>query len=66
MDEEHCTAAAEDVKDQVEALLQKFLAIDPAPPADGAAEPTATADGTCQGDVIDNGALLAGDGSAQG
>nr|XP_020170420.1 translation initiation factor IF-2-like [Aegilops tauschii subsp. strangulata] len=38
MDEEHCEAAAQAVKDRVEALLQKFLAIDPAPPADGAAD----------------------------
>ena len=28
MDEEHCTAATKAVKDQVEALLRKFLAVD--------------------------------------
>nr|XP_020193247.2 translation initiation factor IF-2-like [Aegilops tauschii subsp. strangulata] len=64
VDEEHCATAAEAVKDQVEALLQKFLAIDPAPPTDGAAEPAATAAGTGDGDVVDDGAPLAGDGSA--
>ena len=35
MDEKRCEAATEAVKGQVEALLKKFLAIDPAPPADG-------------------------------
>ena len=66
VDEEHCTAAAEAMKDQVVALLQKFLDIDPTPPADGAADPSAMADGTGDGDVVDDGALLAGDGDAQG
>nr|XP_020170310.1 neuromodulin-like [Aegilops tauschii subsp. strangulata] len=66
VDLEHCTAAAEAMKDQVESLLRKFLAIDPAPMADGAADPPAATDGTCDGDVVDDGALLAGDGSAQG
>nr|XP_020170213.1 chromosome partition protein Smc-like [Aegilops tauschii subsp. strangulata] len=38
VDEERCTAAAKAVKGQVEALLKKLLTIDPAPPADGAAD----------------------------
>ena len=62
MDEERRTTAAEAVKDLVEALLEKFLTIDPAPPADGAADPTATGDG----DVVDEGALHVGDDSTQG
>ena len=51
MDEKHCTAAAEAVKDRVDALLNKFLAIDPAPPAEGTADATAMADGTGDGDA---------------
>ena len=66
MDPELQDAAVEAVKDQVGALLQKFLAIDPAPAADDAADPTATADGTGDGDVVDDGAPLTGDGNAQG
>lgn len=66
VDLEHCAAAAEVVKDQVEALLRKFLAIDPALPVDGAAEPTTTADGTGDGDVVDDGAPIMGDGDVQG
>jgi hypothetical protein len=49
-------AIAEAVKGQVEALLQKFLAIDPA----------TTAGGTGDGDVVDDGTPQAGDGGAQG
>ena len=54
----------EPVEGQVEALLKKFLAIDPAPPADGIADPMAPTEGTGDGDVIDGGALLGG--STQG
>ena len=50
------TTTAEAVKDQVEALLKKFLAVDP----------VARADGKDNGDVIDNGAPQASDGGAQG
>ena len=49
----------------MEALLQKFLAVDPAIMADGGTDPTTTTDGTGDGDVVDDRALLAGDGSAQ-
>nr|XP_020161581.1 uncharacterized abhydrolase domain-containing protein DDB_G0269086-like [Aegilops tauschii subsp. strangulata] len=66
VDLEHYTVAAEAMKDQVEALLWKFLAIELAPTADGDAEPTAAAYDTGGGDVVNYRALLAGDGSAQG
>ena len=66
VDEEHCTAAAEAVKDQVEALLRKFLTVDPASMADGAAEPAPMAYGTGDGDVVDDGAPLAGNEDVQG
>ena len=62
VDLEHCTAAVEAMKDQVEVLLRKFLAIDPAPTAKGTVDPTAMGDGN----IVDNRALLVGDGSAQG
>ena len=39
VDEEHFKAAAEAVKDRVEALLEKFLAIDPVPLTNSAADP---------------------------
>ena len=64
MDEERCAAAAKAVKGQVEALLKKFLAIDPAPPADGAAHPMSKANDTTDGDVADRKALP--DDGAQG
>ena len=66
VDEERGTAAAEAVEGQVEALLKKFLAINPAPPADGAAGPVALADGTGGGNTVNEGALLAGNGNTQG
>nr|XP_020165579.1 uncharacterized protein LOC109751084 [Aegilops tauschii subsp. strangulata] len=66
VDEEHCIATAEAVNDRVETLLEKFLAIDPAPPAGGTADPTAAVDGTADGEVVDEGALLVGNDSAQG
>nr|XP_020154924.1 MAP7 domain-containing protein 1-like [Aegilops tauschii subsp. strangulata] len=64
VDEERCEAAAEAVKGQVEALLKKFLAIDPAPPADGAADPVTRADDAGNGDAADGKALP--DDGAQG
>nr|XP_020167158.1 translation initiation factor IF-2-like [Aegilops tauschii subsp. strangulata] len=66
VDEEHCTAATEAVKDRVQTLLEKFLAVEPMPPADGVVDPTAAADGMGDSDVVDEGALLMGDDSAQG
>ena len=64
MDEERFTAATEAVKGQVEALLNKFLAIDPAPPADGAADPSTKTNGTGDGNAADECARP--DDSAQG
>ena len=64
MDEERCTAAAEAVKGQVEALLKKFLAINPAPLADGAADPATKANETTDSDAADGKALP--DNGAQG
>ena len=66
VDLEHCTTAAKAVKGKVEALLWKFLAIDPTATAGGAADPMTTAGGAGDGDTVDDGALLAGDDSAQG
>nr|XP_020179478.1 uncharacterized abhydrolase domain-containing protein DDB_G0269086-like [Aegilops tauschii subsp. strangulata] len=57
VEEGRCTAAAEVVKDQVEALLKKFLAINPAPPADGAASPATKLNDTTDGDAADGKAL---------
>ena len=48
----------------VDALLEKFLAIDPVPLADGSADPPTTADGTGDGEAAD-GEVLPGD-SARG
>nr|XP_020164754.1 ralBP1-associated Eps domain-containing protein 1-like [Aegilops tauschii subsp. strangulata] len=64
VDEERCAAAAKAVKGQVEALVKKFLAIDPAPPADGAADPVTKANDTTEGDAADRKALP--DDGAQG
>ena len=66
VDPERYAAAAEAVEDQVEALLRKFLAVDPATTADGTADPTTTADDTGDGDVVDDRAPLTGDGDTQG
>ena len=52
------------MKGLVEALLKKFLAIDPAPLADGAADPAITVEDTSDGDAADREALP--DDSAQG
>ena len=53
MEEEHCAAAAAVVKGQVEALLKKFLAIEPAPPTEGAANPATKANDPADGDAAD-------------
>ena len=57
VDEGRCEAAAEAVKGQVEALLKKFLAVDPAPPADGVTDPSTRADDTDDGNAADELAL---------
>ena len=56
VDPELYAAAAEAVKDQVEGLLRKFLAVDP----------VTTAGGKDDGDVTDDGAPQVGDGGVQG
>nr|XP_020185103.3 caldesmon-like [Aegilops tauschii subsp. strangulata] len=48
---ERCTAAAAAVEGQVEALLTKFLVVEPAPPADGPADPATRADDAADGDA---------------
>ena len=66
VDDERCAAAAEAVKGQVEALLKKFRAFDPAPSTGGAAELATSAGGTGEGNITVEGALLASDGGVQG
>ena len=56
VDDEHCAAAAEAVKGQVEALMQRFDAFAPAP----------STGGTGEGDATKEGAPLAGAGGVQG
>ena len=65
VDDERCAAAAKAVKGQVEALLKKFCALDPAPSAGGAAEPATPAGGTGEGNITVKGAPLASDGGVQ-
>ena len=65
MDKERYDVAAEAVKGQVEALLEKFRAFDPAPMAGGAANPAAPSGGTGEGDAAAGVESLAGDGSVQ-
>ena len=65
VDDERYAAAAEAVKGQVEALLEKFRAFDPAPMAGGAANPAAPSGGTGEGDAAAGVESLAGDGSVQ-
>ena len=55
-------ATAKAVKGQVEALHKKFHAIDPAPPAKGAADPATKADDTSDDDAT-NGRVLPDDGA---
>ena len=62
VDAERCTAATEAVKGQVEALLKKFHAFDPAPSTGGAADPATPAGGAGEGNAVEEEASLAGDG----
>ena len=64
MEEERYAAAAAAVKGQVEALLKKFLAVEPAPPTGGAANPATNANDMADGDAADGKALP--DDGAQG
>ena len=66
VDAEHCAAAAEAVKGQVEALLKRFCAFGPAPSAGGAADPATPAGGAGERDVAMGEASPAGDGSVRG
>ncbi|KAM3385786.1 hypothetical protein ACQJBY_009487 [Aegilops geniculata] len=66
VDAEHCAAAAEAVKGQVEALLKRLRAFDPAPSTDGAADPATPAGGVGEGNTTMEEASLAGDGSVRG
>ena len=59
-------AAAEAVKGQVEALLEKFRAFNLAPMASGAADPVASCGGNGEGDTTMGVESLAGDGGVQG
>nr|XP_040256309.1 uncharacterized protein LOC109775784 [Aegilops tauschii subsp. strangulata] len=60
VDAEHCAAAAEAVKGQVEALMKKFRAFNPAPSTGGAADPATPAVGAVEE------ASLAGDDGIRG
>ena len=66
VDDECCAAAAEVVKGQVEALLKRFRAFDPAPSTSGAAEPATPAGGEGEGNAAMEEAPLAGDGGVRG
>ena len=66
MDVERYAAATEAVKGQVEALLKKFRAFDPAPPTGDAAEPATPAGGSGEGGITIEGTPLASDGGVQG
>nr|XP_020180619.1 uncharacterized protein LOC109766261 [Aegilops tauschii subsp. strangulata] len=66
VDAEHCAAAAEAVKGQVEALLKRFCTFDPAPSTGGAADPATPASGAGEGNAAMEEASLAGDGSVRG
>ena len=57
VDEGRCKDTAKAVKGQVKALLKKFIAIDSAPPADGATDPPTKADVMGDGDASDERAL---------
>ena len=65
VDAEHCAAAAEAVKGQVEALLKRFRAFDPAPSAGAAADPATPAGGVGEGNAVVEEASLMGDGSVR-
>ena len=66
MDDERYAAAAKAVKGQVEALLSKFRAFDPAPPTGDAAEPATPAGGSGEGGITIEGTPLASDDGVQG
>ena len=53
VDGQRCTAAAAAVKGQVEALLKKFLTVEPASPIGGAADPATKANDPADGDAAD-------------
>ena len=57
VEEGRCTAAAEAVKGQVEALLKKFLAIDHTHSAGGTAAAATASNDTGDGDIADGEAL---------
>ena len=52
VEEERCAAAATAVKGQVEALLKKFLVVDPAPPTAGTADPATKAEDAAGGKTL--------------
>ena len=64
VEEEQCAAPAVAVEGQVEAMLKNFLAVEPAPSADGAANPATKANDAADGDSADGKALP--DNGAQG
>ena len=66
MDDKRYAAAAEAVKGQVEALLKRFRAFDPAPSTGGDAGPAIPAGGAGEGNAAVEGASHAGDGGVRG
>nr|XP_020170122.1 uncharacterized protein LOC109755638 [Aegilops tauschii subsp. strangulata] len=66
VDAEHCAAAAEAVKGQVEALLKRFRAFDPAPSTGGAVDPATPAGGVGEGNAAMEEASLVGDDGVRG
>nr|XP_020176008.1 uncharacterized protein LOC109761607 [Aegilops tauschii subsp. strangulata] len=66
VDAEHCAAAAEAVKGQVQALLKSFRAFDLAPSTGGAAGPATSAGGVGEGNAAMEEASLAGNGGVRG
>ena len=65
VDDKHCTAAAAAVKGQVEALLKRFRAFDPAASTGGAAYPTILAGGSGESNAATGEASLVADGSVR-
>nr|XP_020177567.1 uncharacterized protein LOC109763120 [Aegilops tauschii subsp. strangulata] len=66
VDDERCAAAAEAMKDQMEALLKRFRAFDPAPSTGGAAEPATLVGGEGESNAAVEEASLAGDYGVRG
>lgn len=62
VDIKHCAAAAEGVNSQVEALLKRFRAFDPAPSTSDAADPATSVGGVSEGNAAVGEESLAGDG----